>query len=223
MSKKNEVKLPEWYKEVQTTNPKYTKLVQYGGRKYTAIQAHYQIMKATETFGLYGVGFGLADFNFDVIRNEIQKPLLMTLDAQFYYTTGEVDEEGNQVQTAFPISTEIDFYDSKGRLNSDMRKKLVTDATTKALSKIGFSADVFLGMWDDHKYVGSLEEEDVIIKQKIPTSLVNQLETLLKNTTNIKDIYNVRKRMESFIISTPIETKLRKLADDKEKILQKGK
>jgi hypothetical protein len=39
-------------------------------------------------------------------------------------------------------------------------KKSLTDALTKALSMWGFSADVFLGLYDDNKYVASLTPAD---------------------------------------------------------------
>jgi hypothetical protein len=38
-------------------------------------------------------------------------------------------------------------------------KKSLTDATTKALSMLGFSADVFLGLYDDNKYVNDRKTE----------------------------------------------------------------
>ena len=41
----------------------------------------------------------------------------------------------------------------------------MTDAMTKAFSHLGMSADVFLGMFDDSKYVESLKKE---FAQKIP-------------------------------------------------------
>ena len=41
----------------------------------------------------------------------------------------------------------------------DCRKKLLTDITTKALSFLGFNADVFLGQHDDNKYLSQVSEE----------------------------------------------------------------
>ena len=42
------------------------------------------------------------------------------------------------------------------KAKADMKKviaRAMTDATTKALSKLGYNADVFLGKFDDNKYV----------------------------------------------------------------------
>ena len=44
-------------------------------------------------------------------------------------------------------------------VDADFAKKIETDALTKALSKIGFNADVFMGLYDDHKYVAMIQEE----------------------------------------------------------------
>ena len=41
-------------------------------------------------------------------------------------------------------------------------KKSLTDAIKKALSMLGFSADVFLGMFDDVNYVQQLQAEQAI-------------------------------------------------------------
>ena len=43
---------------VSKTDPKHTKKVSFG-RKFTAIDAHYQVMKATEQFGPVGEGLSL--------------------------------------------------------------------------------------------------------------------------------------------------------------------
>ena len=54
----------------------------------------------------------------------------------------------------FPVSTEMAY-----KVGNDTRKKLMTDATTKALSFLGFNADVFMGRFDDSKYVEALKAE----------------------------------------------------------------
>jgi hypothetical protein len=52
-----------------------------------------------------------------------------------------------------------EWKDKNGRVDSDASKKATTDAITKLLSQLGFSADVFLGKYDDQKYVEALREE----------------------------------------------------------------
>jgi hypothetical protein len=52
--------------------------------------------------------------------------------------------------------------DAKGKLknpDTDAFKKASTDGLTKLLSHLGFNADVFLGMFDDNKYIAGLKKE----------------------------------------------------------------
>ena len=56
----------------------------------------------------------------------------------------------------FPIHSSIK-YSVNGRVDDDFAKKVATDALTKGLSKLGFNADVFLGKFDDNKYVNQLK------------------------------------------------------------------
>ena len=63
----------------------------------------------------------------------------------------------------FPISSAImiaalDKYE-KMRIDDEWAKKIETDITTKALSKLGFNADVFLGRYDDNKYVNNMKKK----------------------------------------------------------------
>jgi len=58
---------------------------------------------------------------------------------------------------------------AKKMVDADFAKKIETDALTKALSKLGFNADVFMGRFDDTKYVLEMKKEfapvDVEIEQ----------------------------------------------------------
>jgi hypothetical protein len=129
---------------VSKTDPSHTKKVnQRGG--FTAISAHYQIMKATEQFGPLGTGWGYT----------ASDPLL--LDG--VVTVGVTLWHGDRQNTYGPVWGGADLKDSKGKLDSDAPKKAGTDGLTKALSQLGFNADVFLGRFDDNKYVAQLERE----------------------------------------------------------------
>ena len=44
-------------------------------------------------------------------------------------------------------------------VDADFAKKIETDALTKALSKLGFNADVFMGRFDDTKYVLEMQQK----------------------------------------------------------------
>lgn len=129
---------------VEKTDPAYTKHVaQRGG--FTAISANYQIMQATKQFGPVGVGWGYA--TGDPIFHETLLFVPVTL------------WHGDRSNTFGPMLGCEEWKDSKGRIDSDASKKATTDAITKLLSHLGFSADVFLGKYDDQKYVAELKKE----------------------------------------------------------------
>ena len=134
------------WNSVCVTDPQHTKRVnQRGG--FTAIGAQSQIMEATKMFGPFGKGFGVSDEKFTSFDME---GLALYQARLWYYLDGKTD-----VIHQFPIHSSIK-YSVNGRVDDDFAKKVATDALTKGLSKLGFNADVFLGKFDDNKYVNQL-------------------------------------------------------------------
>lgn len=129
------------WQQVCTTDPTHTKKVSYG-RKFTAIDSQYQIQEATKIWGSYGSGWGVRECNYEYIRNGKGEILELILEAVFFYPDG-----------AFQISADCQY-----KTGNDCRKKILTDLTTKALSKLGFNADVFMGKFDDNKYLSAVKE-----------------------------------------------------------------
>lgn len=127
------------------TDPKHTKQVTFG-RKFTAIDAMYQIQMATEQWGSFGKTWGIKSeaFNF----HDVTGKHFLVYYADFYYPDG-----------GFPIHSSMLAISEKGKPDEDCFKKLATDALTKGLSKLGFNADVFLGKFDDNKYVQQMKNE----------------------------------------------------------------
>ena len=130
--------------EVCETNPNDTKHVgQRGG--FTAIDAYSQIHRATEVFGSIGIGWGYAvDWDYNI-------PGVVTADLNFWYLLGKTRGEF-QVSGACGLT-------GKPSVDSDAKKKALTDGITKALSYLGFNADVFLGKFDDNKYLAEVTEK----------------------------------------------------------------
>jgi hypothetical protein len=125
----------ELWNSVCKSDPKYLKRVTLGARSFTAIDPQYQVMSATKAFGPVGKGWGWnAKTHFINLSN------------------GEVwTESPGNVFGPFPGCRK--FFDAaKGRTNEDAPKMSVTDGLTKALSHLGFNADVFLGEHDGNKY-----------------------------------------------------------------------
>ena len=140
MDNVEEVDNMSFWNKVCETNPGITKDVSYGARKFTAIDAQHQLKRATELWGPYGGKWGVKNINWGYVGDGKATPIELTIEASFYSPLGE-----------FEISS-----DTKYAVGGDCRKKLLTDLTTKALSKLGFNSDVFEGKFDDNKYVAEM-------------------------------------------------------------------
>lgn len=144
---------------VSKTDPAHTKKVEYG-RKFTAIDAHYQVMCATEQFGPVGAGWGyrVQYTHFETSDNEVVVFADLTL-----WWRSEAEWENIPMKSperSYGPVRGAAMLKRKGKVpDTDAPKKAMTDALTKALSHLGFSADVFLGKFDDNKYVQQLEKE----------------------------------------------------------------
>jgi hypothetical protein len=129
---------------VSKTDPNHTKQVEFG-RKFTAIDAHYQIQEATRLFGPIGEGWGYDTGEIVFADGLVIVPVTLW--------------HGDRTKTFGPIYGSTTLRDRKGNIDKDAPKKATTDALTKALSQLGFNADVFLGRFDDNKYVEDLKKE----------------------------------------------------------------
>ncbi len=129
---------------VSRTDPANTKRVQQRGG-FTAINAHSQIMEATRQFGPIGIGWGY-ETGEPIFRDN-----LIVIPVTLWH--------GKRENTFGPIFGGAEWINDKGRLDSDAPKKATTDAVTKGLSQLGFNADVFLGLYDDNKYVAQMAAE----------------------------------------------------------------
>ena len=136
---------------VEKTDPKYTKAFsRAGGFSGTAINATYLIRKATELWGPVGGawGFEIADEKY---VPGIDGTVIHVVRIQFRHPSG-----------AFPTFGQTTFVGKNKNgpfTDEEAPKKSLTDAITKALSMLGFAADVHLGLYDDNKYVNDRKVE----------------------------------------------------------------
>lgn len=152
---------------VQKTDPSATKAATVSGQKITSISGQHMIRKATETFGPVGIGWGwnVVEERFDkggdvrkdtgeVIGSEVGHTVRIRLWFERDGKRGEVEQYG-----CTPFT-----YKSKWGITTDTEapKKSLTDAIKKALAMLGFSADIFLGLFDDADYVRQRESEEQI-------------------------------------------------------------
>jgi len=139
------------WKAVCTTPEGLTEPVEYGGRKFTAIDTYSRIQAATEQFGPFGEGWGVDNEKFDCDS----VPGLCIYTAEMWYNyNGPTENTAN----SFPIHSAIKMQmwsKKQGKLvtDDDFVKKVATDALTKGLSMLGFNADIYIGHHADSKYV----------------------------------------------------------------------
>ncbi|MER5136378.1 MULTISPECIES: hypothetical protein [Providencia] len=190
------------WKRVQRTDSRFTKPLDGMGFVGTSINSTYMFMRATEIFGPIGEGWG-----YEIIEEKMidGKPLVEpVLDAhhkqvamrflrdgdgtllfeqnhsikiRFWYiiegeTRGEFESYG---------ATPYRYQTKQGiRTDSEVIKKSLTDSIKKALSMLGFSSDVFMGMHDNPEYVAS-----------------NKLEYEIKAASdNAEDATRIRKELD---------------------------
>lgn len=158
------------WEQVSTTDTRYTKEAKVGGQNITSLNGTAMIMQATKVFGPAGIGFGwkVLEERFDpgveIFIGEGDKRSSLgftsnhTVRIAFWFMLdgqrGEIESYG---------CTNYIYKASYGMLtDGEAPKKSLTDAIKKALSALGFSADVFLGMFDDKDYVNALADEQAI-------------------------------------------------------------
>jgi hypothetical protein len=153
------------WKAVEKTPPAHTKAI--SGKSYsgTSPKPYYLVQKATETFGPCGIGWG-----FVIVDERIEDggggERLSIARVRVWYEwngkRGEVEHIGG---------TQFSGTRSSGKpfTDEDAPKKSVTDALIKALSMIGFAGDIFMGRYDDSKYVAELRDEERATNAPAPT------------------------------------------------------
>ncbi|MGX9761905.1 hypothetical protein [Pseudomonas shahriarae] len=158
------------WNRVDKTDTRYTKDAKVGGQQITSLNGTAMIMKATEIFGPVGIGFGWTvleerfDKGAEIFVGEGDKRATLgfelnhTVKIRFW-----IKQDGERGEFEQYGCTPY-LYKSKYGTTTDGEapKKSLTDAIKKSLSMLGFSADVFLGMFDDKDYVAALADEQAI-------------------------------------------------------------
>jgi len=157
-----------WHK-VEKTNPKYTKKAKIGGHEITAIAPQYQIMQVTEQFGVYGKAWGFK--NIKLSYDLVEKCNLVVFKGTFFFPDGE-----------FEIINSCKLYMDRAltMVDDNFAKKIETDALTKAISKLGFNADIFMGKFDDVRYVAEMNAEFNKVERPDYLAKMNNCKTLLE-------------------------------------------
>ena len=145
---------------VSTTDMGQTKTAKVDGNNLTSISGQYFIQKATEAWGVVGVGWGyeIVDERLDdsgpIYKDKEQAEFLCdgklhTIIVKVWYMEGDKRSETvpHYGHTKFIYKSSWGFT-----VDYEYAKKSLTDALKKCLSMFGFCADIYLGKFDDPQY-----------------------------------------------------------------------
>jgi len=151
------------------TDPSATKADNTGGYKSTSINGYWAVKKATELWGPCGKDWGYEILE-DVLTDGIPlmdkesgipicKSQMHTIKLRLWYPDCREGGVINYGHTPY-------IFNSKYGPMCDMEapKKSLTDAVKKCLSFLGFSADIFMGEFDDSDYVEERRNEESLAK-----------------------------------------------------------
>ena len=166
------------WNKVEKTNPAHTKDAKIGQLSIKAINAQSQIKEATKQFGTYGNTWGLKNLKYSFM--DIGTTKMAMLGVEFYYPSGEFE-----IHTTLKIAYMTQGANGYLKIDDDFMKKMETDVTTKALSKLGFNADVFMGLYDDNRYVNQMKEEFNPVPKAQPKVIEKINETQAKELNSL--------------------------------------
>ncbi|MET3481594.1 hypothetical protein [Methylobacterium sp. 1973] len=148
------------WRQIERTDPSQVKGITGKAYKGNSPKPHFLIFKATETFGPCGLGWG-----FEIVEEKLLDGALIAPDFHerihmarvrvWYEWKGKRGQVEHVGQTAFCGKRN----NGQTYTDEDAPKKSVTDALVKALSMIGFAGDIFMGRYDDSKYVSDIKRD----------------------------------------------------------------
>ncbi len=145
------LKLWEMFEDI---DPKFTKGITGKDYSGTSPNAHYVTKCLTEMFGPVGIGFG-----WNVIAEDIERfgeTAIHWCRIEFWHTDrANTYQSYGQTKMAYKTRGKNSYL----KVDEDAPKKSLTDAITKAAAQVGVAANIFLGRWDDNRYVQKVNDE----------------------------------------------------------------
>jgi hypothetical protein len=142
---------------LEKTNPKHTKpFKRSGGFSGTAVKPIYNDERMTEAFGPCGIGWGIGKPEYTMV-NSGDGAVIVYCVAEIWFMDGDKRSEPIYgVGGDFAVAKR-----SSGTFADDEAfKKAFTDAVGNAMKRLGMSADIHMGLFDDHKYVQERAREE---------------------------------------------------------------
>lgn len=169
-----------YWSQFEDIDPKFTKPITGKPYKGTSPNPHYVIRCLTEMFGPVGEGFGweVTAEGFQPVGEE----LLHWCRIRFWHGDGKGFDAYGQTKALMKTR--------KGDMLSDedAPKKSLTDAITKAAAQVGVGANIFLGRWDDSRYVEAVNRDYREAEKPAepdPRELADRIEKAIANAKDI--------------------------------------
>lgn len=141
-----------WNKVEKTPDDLIGQIVMDDGTVLKTVPSINRIKKATEMFGLYGKKWGLKELKHTELR--VNNGILAGMLDAIFFVNAEGCETEFQITNSIAITTVVD---SQFSFNATYRKAIETDTINKALSRLGFNADIYS---DDELVKTETEMED---------------------------------------------------------------
>ena len=177
----------KYWEQFADIDPKFTKQITGKQYKGTSPNPQYVIRCLTEMFGPIGHGFG-----WHVVREDftpIGEEVLHWCRIWFWTANKENGFEGYG-QTKALMKTRNGMM-----MDEDAPKKSMTDAAIKAASQLGVAANIFLGRWDDQKYVQTVAQEyakkEAEANQPDPQERFDRMDAALKGAQSLEALHKL--------------------------------
>lgn len=148
-----------FWKALSLTDPKYVKPANRPGlppNLFSSIDPMWRMMRLTEYFGPIGQGWGIEEEPHPLIIDAGEMTLIFMTLKCFY-----VDPETSQKHIIYGFGGDSITKKKIGSPPSgddEALKKCVTDALMNAYMRLGLSADIWLNLHRDSKYLATIRE-----------------------------------------------------------------
>lgn len=180
---------------VEKTDPTHVKPITGKAYQGTSPKPHYLVHKATETFGPIGIGWGFSIVDERIEEGAGGEKMHFARVRVWYKWEGERGEVEHVGGTQFSGTRRNGNHFT----DEDAPKKSVTDALVKALSMIGFAGDIFMGRYDDSKYVNDVAGE--IARDNEAKAKAKAKSTLAQHIDAINVSGDLDKLQETFAVA----------------------
>lgn len=139
---------------VEGTDPDYTKKIEGKNFNGTSINPMYLTKKATEHLGPMGKGWGVESICH--YTQQIGDTMLFSEQVRLWYIM-----DGERCEVSQWASVKLSYVSAKQKhiVDDEAHKKCRTAATSKCLSLLGFSADIWLQYYNSPQYVTQMKKE----------------------------------------------------------------